>query len=78
MDWSLLLVLLICPLMMLFMHGSHKGHGGGNHHKHLGGGEKDERCKVKQLEEEIELLKEQNESLQKKVEVSQSTIHNTK
>ncbi|MCZ0704161.1 hypothetical protein J2T56_002454 [Natronobacillus azotifigens] len=78
MEWSLLLVLLICPLMMLFMHGSHKGHGGGNHHKQASGVEKDQRCKVKQLEEEIKILKEQNESLQKKVDVSQSTINNTK
>lgn len=79
-EWSLLLMLLICPLMMLFMHGSHKGHkhGGGIKHEHSDSIEKVDSCKVKQLEEEIEFLKEQNELLHKKVEVSQRAIDYTK
>ena len=91
MSWVFLLVLLICPLMMLFMHGGHKGHkhSGGKHdsrnhpHQHGHGDhshhsslqdnnsssvERIDSYKVNQLEGEVELLKEQNELLQKKVE----------
>ena len=33
------LLLLLCPLLHLFMHGRHgKGHGGDDHSKHPGGG----------------------------------------
>ncbi|MBV5133978.1 DUF2933 domain-containing protein [Staphylococcus epidermidis] len=33
MEWALLLVFLLCPLMMLFMHRGHKGH---NHDQNKG------------------------------------------
>lgn len=87
MEWTLLLLLLLCPLMMLFMH---KGH---NHGKHEAGHDHDllnrnnedynhsivQRTssgelknitdyKVKQLEGEIEYLKNQNKTLQGKLE----------
>ncbi|WP_138417775.1 DUF2933 domain-containing protein [Aquibacillus sediminis] len=99
MDWALLLVLLICPLMMLFMHGGHKGHKHGGRkkgsHSHHGHGEQSHKLnehvgsssgverldsyKVKQLEGEIEFLKEQNELLQKKVEdLSHDVTHKSK
>ncbi|MGM7682978.1 DUF2933 domain-containing protein [Cytobacillus sp. Hm23] len=76
----LLLILLICPLMMLFMHGSHKDHKHGDknhgHHKNhnhvnehsdnFNGDNRLESYKVKQLEGEIQYLKDQNKLLQKK------------
>lgn len=91
MSWVFLLLLLICALMMLFMHGGHRGHkhsggkhGSHNHSQQHGHGdhshhsslqdnnsssvERMDSYKLNQLEGEIELLKEQNELLQKKVE----------
>ncbi|MDC3417015.1 DUF2933 domain-containing protein [Aquibacillus salsiterrae] len=87
MEWGLILLFLLCPLMMLFMHGSHKGKG----HNHQGESSKKhdhdtnhnhaieqddttsrvermDSYKINQLEGQMELLKNQNELLQKKVE----------
>ena len=78
MGWGLLLLLLICPIMMMFMM---KGHNYGSQHNH---GKHDnnhtneivqlsnevgrmDSYKVKQLEGELDLLKRQNESLQQEL-----------
>lgn len=86
MDWALLLILLICPLMMLFMHGGHNHgkHKSGHKHDHMNHNhenhnhstvqeksssdiENNTDYKVKQLEGEVEFLKNQNETLQRKL-----------
>lgn len=75
-GWALLLILLICPIMMLFMHGGHKKHNAGDntgknhvhrHQNHSSDVQSLDSYKVKQLEGEIEFLKTQNELLQKEV-----------
>lgn len=83
MTWLILLLLLLCPISMMFMM---KGHNHGGQHKHGNkeqhshdhhtGGEIElprenarlESYKVKQLEGELELLKNQNAMLQQRVE----------
>lgn len=59
-------MVLICPIMMLFMHRGDKNHDQG-HHNHLNEMQISDDYKVKQLEGEIEFLKRQNKLLQKKV-----------
>ncbi|CAM4325894.1 DUF2933 domain-containing protein [Paenibacillus typhae] len=67
MNWSWL-VTLVCPLMMILMmfgmpggHGNHRGHGGHTKRKH-----------VEELEQELRLLKAQNEQL--RAEMQSSTL----
>ncbi|WP_140392737.1 DUF2933 domain-containing protein [Virgibacillus dakarensis] len=70
-DWGFILLLLICPLMMLFMmkgliHGGHHNHGKHNDATEpLQPSDEVDRLdsyKVKQLQKGVELLKSQNES----------------
>ncbi|MEQ6390267.1 DUF2933 domain-containing protein [Bacillaceae bacterium S4-13-58] len=88
MDWGLLLILLLCPLMMIFMmRGHHSGghqhdqkQNNGNHnHEHIVSNQEErmDSYKVKQLEGEIYLLKEQNETLRQEINsIKKYTSHN--
>lgn len=73
MDWGLILLLLICPIMMMFMmkghnHGGHKhDHSSTSNHSTTEVGRLDE-YKVKRIEGELEFLKSQNEQLQQKID----------
>lgn len=86
-EWVLLLLILMCPLMMMFMHRGHNHgpHKEGHSHDHMNHNNEDQNhftvsenssndvksltdYKIEQLEGEVEFLKNQNETLQRKLE----------
>lgn len=70
MSWLLLLVLLLCPLMMIFMMKGH--HHGNSEDGNTESSEQMESLKeVDKLEAELDMLRNQNESLQRKIEERQ-------
>jgi hypothetical protein len=64
MEWLQYLLLLLCPLMMIFCM---RGHGGGHNHQHDHHLSKNMDTKLKLLEEENNKLKHEMETLAKMV-----------
>ena len=64
MQWLSYLLILVCPLMMIFCM---RGHGGGHNHQHNRHLSKNVDTKLKLLEEENNKLKDEMETLAKMV-----------
>ncbi|MCM3389300.1 DUF2933 domain-containing protein [Lysinibacillus fusiformis] len=65
-NWVSFLILLICPLMMLFMMFSGKGHGHGK------GGHKAHNSSLKELDSKVTSLEKENAQLKEEINMLSS------